>query len=299
MQQKEVIRFGSVQDISAVNSQGMFHYPSHWHDAAEFVLALKDGCRYRLGEEEYLLSRGDLLLIWPRELHEMVSVPENGTLFIQFSAGLLENNRDLSAALHMTTLPRLLSRKEHPELVKKLTDLMKEIMSLYDSGDFFRETRCKLSVYRMLLVLSESLFSAKIRKLESSSFSPESWNRVQQACDYINNNYTEDLRQTRVAAAVGLSSCYFSRLFRQYMQISFPDYLSRVRVNAATRLLLRTDLTVTECAYQAGFQSITVFNRVFPQFTGHTPREYRRLFLGSLNGPGTEEEAAAPKERLP
>ena len=44
MQQREIIRFGAVQDIAAINSQGMFQYPGHWHNEAEFILALKNEC---------------------------------------------------------------------------------------------------------------------------------------------------------------------------------------------------------------------------------------------------------------
>ncbi|MBQ8137510.1 MAG: helix-turn-helix transcriptional regulator, partial [Clostridia bacterium] len=100
------------------------------------------------------------------------------------------------------------------------------------------------------------------------------------ACAYIDAHHTDNLRQADVAAAVGVSPWYFSRLFRQYVLISFPEYLCRVRVHTARHLLTSSSLTITECAYQAGFQSTTVFNKAFLALTGTSPREYRRGYVG-------------------
>jgi len=284
MQLREHIHFGSVQDIAAVNSQGLFQYPPHCHDAAEFVLALRDDCRYRVGDVPYSLSRGDLLLIWPQEIHEVVSTPQDGTLFIQFSSSLLESNRDLFSVLRMTDPPHLIDHAQEPELTGRITDQMNRIMAVYSSGDFFRETRCKLTLYEMLLSLSEYMLRTKISKSDASAVSGEDWDRIRHALDYINSHYQENLRQPAVAAELGLSACYFSRIFRRYMQLTFPEYLTRVRVHAAMRLLGNAGLSVTDCAFQAGFQSITVFNRVFLETTGNTPREYRRFYLNAGNG---------------
>ena len=292
MKNKEHIRYDAVQDIAAVNSRGMFHYPSHWHTSAEFVLALEDGCLYRIDNEEYRLSRGDMLLIWPRECHELLSVPENGTLFVQFSDSLLESNRDLAFALPFPVPLHRLSRAELPALTGTLAQMMQEIMSIYLSEDLFRETRCKLVVYQMLLLLAEHMSSAKIRQSESPDFSRETLAQIRKACAYIDDHYAEDLHQADVAGAVGLSSCYFSRTFRRYMQSSFPEYLARVRLHAAKQLLADSALSITECAYLAGFQSLTTFNRVFADMVHVTPRRFRRMYLEARHDPEPPEEEA-------
>ena len=69
------------------------------------------------------------------------------------------------------------------------------------------------------------------------------------------------------------------------MRQSFPEYLARARVREAQRLLSGTDRPVTECAYQAGFQSITVFNKTFLEIAGATPREYRKRYRGTRVSP--------------
>jgi transcriptional regulator GlxA family with amidase domain len=62
------------------------------------------------------------------------------------------------------------------------------------------------------------------------------------------------------------------------MHMSFPSYLSGIRVKSAASLLLDDDLSITECAFRAGFQSTTAFNKTFHDVTGYSPREYRKLY---------------------
>ena len=68
-----------------------------------------------------------------------------------------------------------------------------------------------------------------------------------------------------------------SPTFREYTQMTFPAYLSEIRVQNAMNLLADPSLSVTDCAFLAGFQSTTTFNKVFRELTGCSPREYRRM----------------------
>ena len=66
MNQEETLRYSTVQDIILVPQGGPAQYPAHWHNAAEFVLALREGSRYQIQGIPYSLEEGDLLLIWRR-----------------------------------------------------------------------------------------------------------------------------------------------------------------------------------------------------------------------------------------
>jgi AraC-like DNA-binding protein len=54
-----------------------------------------------------------------------------------------------------------------------------------------------------------------------------------------------------------------------------PNTLARIRVEAAKKMLLNPNARVSEVAFDAGFQSITHFNRVFKNLVGQAPTEYR------------------------
>jgi len=98
---------------------------------------------------------------------------------------------------------------------------------------------------------------------------------IRRARDFINSHHTDDLSLADVAHAVNTSTFYFCKSFKKATGLNFTDYLSRVRIEKAKNLLLNPNARVSEVAYEAGFQSLTHFNRVFRKLTGQSPSDYR------------------------
>ncbi|MCR4566896.1 MAG: AraC family transcriptional regulator [Pseudobutyrivibrio sp.] len=274
---KESINFDSIPIVSISEENSPSNFPAHWHNALEFTIALRDSCRYLVNDVPYTLNRGDVLLIWPRELHEIVHVPHSGSLFIQFPSSIVENNLDLFSIVRFYSDYHHISSTKQPELAKYIFDKIWEIRQLLIENDYFVETRCKQCIYDILLKIGEQVMLKQDHGATDASFNKSAWRYINSACTYITENSTDSITQADVSKHVGLSSYYFSKLFKQYLQMSFPAYLSRIRVRNAINLLLDENLTITECAFQAGFQSTTSFNKVFHDITGHSPREYRKL----------------------
>ena len=78
-----------------------------------------------------------------------------------------------------------------------------------------------------------------------------------------------------LAQRVHLSPCYFSKLFKKQTGLTFTEYRRRARVEKAKRLLIDPHRRVSEVAFEAGFESIPYFNRVFRRSPGCSPSEYR------------------------
>jgi len=100
--------------------------------------------------------------------------------------------------------------------------------------------------------------------------------RIKKAKRYIHDHLDDDLSLDDVANSVNWSAYYFSRMFKKATGLNFVDYVARVRIDQAKKLLLNPHLNVSEIAYEVGFQSITHFNRVFRKLTGTSPTDYRK-----------------------
>ena len=98
---------------------------------------------------------------------------------------------------------------------------------------------------------------------------------ITRARQFIAEHQTEELSLGRVAQAANMSSYYFCKMFKKSTGLNFTDYLSRVRVEKAKRLLLNPNARVSEVAFDIGFTSITNFNRTFKQLVGQSPSDYR------------------------
>ena len=276
--EKERIQFNAPSSISITEDDGPEIYPLHWHSAAEFTLVLKDGCKYRVNDVFYELSAGDVLLVWPGQIHETIHSPHGSAIFIQFPATIIENNLDLVSISRFLFAYRHISAGETPELAAMIYEKFFNIKKIHNSTDPLSETKCKRYIYDILLGIGEYVISENEKISESVSDSGTGWQYIHAACNYIVDNAAEDLTQADVASYVGLSTFYFSKLFKQYMNMSFPSYLSNIRVKSAATLLLDESLSITECAFRAGFQSTTTFNKAFLAITGYSPRDYRKLY---------------------
>ncbi|MGI6685745.1 MAG: response regulator [Bacillota bacterium] len=99
---------------------------------------------------------------------------------------------------------------------------------------------------------------------------------VEKAVHYMEENFQMELSLEDVAQQVYLSPCYFSRLFKQVKGWSFSEYLTQVRMEEARRLLINSDLQISEIAARVGYRDARYFSQVFKRNEGCTPISYRR-----------------------
>lgn len=106
--------------------------------------------------------------------------------------------------------------------------------------------------------------------------SPEKNSRViKNAVDYIAHHFPEEITLASVAEEYHVNASYLSMLFRQVTGMTFKEYLNRVRVEEAERLLTNTDYPIIDIAVACGYRDQSYFTKVFKKYTGLTPRQYR------------------------
>lgn len=95
---------------------------------------------------------------------------------------------------------------------------------------------------------------------------------TQNAMQYILRHYAEDITVSDIAKELYVSESLLSRKFNRHAGMSIPNYLNRVRVERAQRLLRNTDSRIYEIAEQVGFKSVAYFSTIFKRMTGATPK---------------------------
>lgn len=93
---------------------------------------------------------------------------------------------------------------------------------------------------------------------------------------WIANHYMQDVSLDHAAEAMGMSTFYFSRMFRASYNQTFLEYLTVYRINRAVALLEQTDIPVREIAPRVGYADANYFTKVFKRHTGVTPTAYRQ-----------------------
>ena len=100
--------------------------------------------------------------------------------------------------------------------------------------------------------------------------------RIDRMLAYIEKNYREDLKLEDLAGEFNFNYHYLSAYFSQQMQEGFSDYLNRVRINKACRLLQESTLPISQISSEVGYAEHSYFCRVFKKITGETPSVWRR-----------------------
>ena len=90
---------------------------------------------------------------------------------------------------------------------------------------------------------------------------------------YVKNNYTESFTLENLASKCGFNPSYFSRTFKNKTGLTVFEYINKIRIEKACRLLKRTDMTVIEIAYSTGYNNISFFNRYFRKLMHMSPRQ--------------------------
>jgi AraC-like DNA-binding protein len=99
---------------------------------------------------------------------------------------------------------------------------------------------------------------------------------VMDVIGYIGDNFKHNISLRNVAEAKGYNYQYLSRIFNRTFGINFKTMLNQYRTNHALELLRDSALSLTEVAFESGFQSVRSFDHVFRERFGRSPKAFRK-----------------------
>jgi len=251
-------------------------FSAHWHTAMEIIEPIENYYDIIISEKMYHLNPGDIFIIPPGLVHEIVS-PEFGRRYVYLLdlAGIPKLN-GFSAVSPALSAPITLNINNSPKIFDDVRSLLSSIRDWYFGNDDFSELKIHSITTEILIKLGENhLYDSRVFENTRLYKQKEYTQKFASLLDYIEKHYNENLTLEQMTELSGFSKFHFSRLFKQYTDMTFCDYLNYRRIAAAEDLLSKPDLSITELALQAGFPSISTFNRVFKQKHGCTPTEYR------------------------
>ena len=93
--------------------------------------------------------------------------------------------------------------------------------------------------------------------------------------EYCKENFTQDITIRQVSEALYMSQSQISKIFAHKIKCNFREYINLLRVAKAKELLADSTQKVLDIMGACGFRNQSSFNRVFRDYCGVTPREYR------------------------
>ena len=109
---------------------------------------------------------------------------------------------------------------------------------------------------------------------------------LRKAENFIMENFTKKISLKEISDVAGLSPPYFSTIFKEEMGENLSKYLNRLRVEKASRLLLETEMSLSEIAACCCFEDQSWFSKIFKAYTGISPGKYRNQGGGIVRNIG-------------
>lgn len=248
----------------------------------EFLIlsCIEGSCWIEMESGSYLCERGDIALIPKNEIYQLRPAEEAA-----WTAGW-----SLSLA-HMTHIQRRgcpaadqIIELSECGAVLRLNAEERERMSLLINGCLLSGSAEDMYANYYRINALELLLIELCRVLENRGDIRETRNRsetersrlIKNVIAYINEHYQEEIRLDSIARQFWVSPSYLSRQFKSKVGINITRFITERRIQAAQRLLITSDLDISEIADQLGFKSANYFYTVFKKIHGISPREYRK-----------------------
>jgi AraC-like DNA-binding protein len=111
---------------------------------------------------------------------------------------------------------------------------------------------------------------------EAPIITPAQDERIQRAKNYIKLNYTRSISLATVSSVACVSKYHFCKIFKNKEGASFKEYVTGLRIKKAAELLMNSNISVAEVAYNVGFSSQSHFTALFRSWIKITPGEFRK-----------------------
>lgn len=250
------------------------NYPIHWHNAIEIVYVLQGSVDITVDADTFTLNEKELEIINVDESHKFYSSVDNRILVFHMDSDFFEKYyKDVKNVFFYTNVNKK-HDLEYNELKVYLTKLLCEYVQKHEDFDEFIEDLLIDLLYHLI-----NNFHYLTYDKEELKDNMEQLERYHRIAKYIFNNYDSNITLQDIANKEFLSTHYLSHEIKYATGYSFTDLINLTRVEESTKLLLDTEMSISEISDQIGFSHIRYFNKNFKLYYNLTTLQYRKKYF--------------------
>lgn len=212
--------------------------------------------------KEHLIKKGDFIFLEPYTLHKYGTWNDRAwnVLWIHFIGDGIDS---LTQQFEKYNIDHVSHVANYQIIAEKLHSIIALLHDTYTTI----ELRKACSMLQLILLEYIELHT---RKSNDRQY-------IQSAIHYMKNNLKNNIELEDIAGHLGITTFHTIRIFKQSLMTTPMQYYQMMRVNEAGRLLLSTDLSISEICQMLNYSSLYQFSKVFKKKMGYSPTAYRKL----------------------
>ena len=248
--------------------------PTHAHPYYEIFYLLNGDCTIFVDHNIYKLNKGDLVVVPAGELHKS-TYPQMGSserYVVCFKKGNLKWLNELlgddfvkqSLTSGVISIPE--KRRDYVEA------LMNKMNFENDGQDILSPAFIRTGLVELILFIirCQRYEQYVIKEIDVDN------QLMQEIATYIYENYDKKLSLDDMSNRFHISRSYLSKKFKAVTGFGIKEYIVNVRIKNACRLLLETNKSITDIAFECGFNDSNYFGDAFRHVKGISPNKYRK-----------------------
>lgn len=249
-------------------------YPIHWHNSIEILYVLRGSININIDTDSFELLEKELEIINVDEAHRIYSEKDNKVLIFHIDPYFFEKYyKDINNIFFYTnsTDDGAQEGEEYDLLRTFLAKLLCECVQKID--DFDKEIESILVDLLYHLINNFHYLTYEKEELKEKTEQLARYHRISK---YIFNNYDSNITLQEIAKKEFLSPHYLSHEIKYATGYSFTDLVNLTRVEESVKLLLDSDLSISDISDEVGFSHVRYLNKNFKNYYGCTPLQFRK-----------------------
>ena len=252
------------------------NYPTHWHNSIEIIYVLKGSLQIKIDTDSFTLNEREVEIINSDESHEIQGIDDNKVLIFNIDPFFFEKYyKDINNIFFYTSSndDEEQTGPEYEELKTILSQMLCEyVQKLEDYDEEIEELLITLLYH---LVNNFHYLTHEKEELKEKTDQLARYHRISK---YIYNNYNNNITLQEIAKKEFLSPHYLSHEIKYATGYSFTDLINLTRIEESIKLLLDSDMSISEISDEIGFSHVRYFNKNFKYYYGCTPLQYRKKY---------------------
>jgi len=255
----------------------------HYHNYYEISFITEGTGRRIVADSIETFHPGDLVFIGRNLPHVWIAEKARFALsnrnlemvYLQFSASMLFPQ--LLLAPEFANVKKALELSERG--IQIVGNTLNEVSEIMLQLPYMKGFERLIHFYRLMDIIGRSSTNLSLASDDYMRKRFSTGNkRIAAIHEYFMGNYRNEVNLDELSALVNMAKGSLCRFFKENSGVTLFEYLNRIKIEFACKMLMNHDLSIAEICYDSGFNNLNHFNKQFKKTTGLTPSAYKKSF---------------------